>query len=340
MAILIVDNNNPTKYDSEILSTNPSGASESYLNMLAVELAKKDKVYFIQRHRKEFKVLNRIRYLPEDYDIRQLSNIENVILQRNLKSYENISYVFPKANVICWLHDFFETKANQNLNITHYESDITFVCLTNWHKNNIKLGYLNSGIKLKNKIEIIPHFISCKNEISLKTNMYDRDKVCFFSSGVKGLESSYRLFKKLQVGKPNLKFYFSSPSYDNVEYNFNDSSVINLGGISRDDILSHLSTSICLFAINFNYPETFGCIFKEANLVGTPVLTTPIGSAPEVLSDEQVIYPDKYSADLRGEKKFIETFNKWYFQNDRPLIYLEEKYTKENVLKLWRKIIK
>ena len=49
MNLLIVDNTNPFIYDSKILEKNPSGASESYLNMLAVELAKKHKVFFYSK---------------------------------------------------------------------------------------------------------------------------------------------------------------------------------------------------------------------------------------------------------------------------------------------------
>jgi len=340
MNLLIVDNTNPFIYDSKILEKNPSGASESYLNMLAVELAKKHKVFFIQRHRKSLELINNIRYLPEDYDIRQLENINNVLLQRNLLSLDSVRKVFPNANIFCWFHDFFGTKNFQNLDVKNYSSDIQFICLSNWHSKNIKQGFIEKGIKIKNKLNIIPHFIHSDKTNTFLKNKYNKDKVCFFSSRIKGIQTTYQLFKYLQKDKPNLKLYVGYHTYDKASFLFNDESVINLGGISRDEVLYHLSTSFCKLAINFTYPETFGCIFKEANLVGTPVLTTPLGALPEILSENQIVYPKKYSYDVRGETIFVDRFNDWYYNDNRPKVYLEEKYKKENVLKLWLKLMK
>ena len=340
MNLLIIDNTNPTIYDSQILEKNPSGASESYLNMLAVELAKKHKVFFIQRHRKELFLINNIRYLPEDYDIRQLENIQNVLFQRNLLSYKTIKKVFPNANIFCWLHDFFGTLNYQNLDTQDYSDDIQFICLSKWHSKNVKQGFIESGVKLKNKINIIPHFIENKKSDTYFKNSYNKNKVCFFSSKLKGIETTYQLFKHLQRDKPDLKLYVGYHSYSETSLLFNDESVINLGGIPRDEVMYHLSTSLCKLAVNFVYPETFGCVFKEANLVGTPVLTTPLGALPEILSENQIVYPKKYSYDVRGETIFINRFNDWYYNNNRPKVYLEERFKKENVLKLWIKLMK
>ena len=339
MNLLIIDMETQGEYDTETLAINPSGASESYLNNIAVNLAKDHKVFFIQRNRKELLLKNNIRYLPEDYDLKNLS-VDNVLLQRNLKMYPLIKRLFPKANIICWLHDFFETLNFQNIKHKDYCEDIQFICLSDWHKNNIKTNFIKEGIKLKNKIKIIHHLIDSPKVKDYLMNGVDKNKICFFSSHFKGLENSYKLFKHIQNDIPELKFYMGTPAYSNAKLNFNDESVIDLGGLPREKVLYHLSTSFCLFGINFAYPETFGCIFKEANLVGTPVLTTSIGATQEILTPEQVVKPILYSADLKGEQEFITRFKSWYYDNKRPIIQLENKFKKETIIEQWIKLLK
>ena len=52
MNLLIIDMETQGEYSTETLAINPSGASESYLNNIAVNIAKDHKVFFIQRNRK------------------------------------------------------------------------------------------------------------------------------------------------------------------------------------------------------------------------------------------------------------------------------------------------
>ncbi len=339
MNILIIDKETPQPYDSDYLDKNPCGASESYLHNLAVHLAKVHKVFFIQNKRTELQLKNNIRYLPENYNLRDLS-VDNILLQRNLKFYPLVKDIFPNANIMCWLHDFYETKNFENMNNEHYGEDIQFICVSDWHKNNIKSNFIKDGIKLKNKIKVIYHLIDSPKEKDYLNNRFDKNKVCFFSSHFKGLENSYKLFKYLQNDIPELKFYMGSPSYSNVQLSIKDDSVIDLIGLPRERVLYHLSTSFCLLGINFTYPETFGCIFKEANMVGTPVLTTPIGATKEILSPEQIVIPEPYSADLKGEQEYINRFKKWYFKDERPIMKLEKEFRKENILGKWIKLMK
>lgn len=339
MNILIIDKETPQPYDSDYLDKNPCGASESYLHNLAVHLSKVHKVFFIQNKRTELQLKNNIRYLPENYNLRDLS-VDNILLQRNLRYYPLVKDIFPKANIMCWLHDFYETKNFENMNNKHYGEDIQFICVSDWHKNNIKSNFIKDGIKLKNKIKVIYHLIDSPKEKDYLNNRFDKNKVCFFSSHFKGLENSYKLFKYLQNDIPELKFYMGSPSYSNVQLSIKDDSVIDLIGLPREQVLYHLSTSFCLLGINFTYPETFGCIFKEANMVGTPVLTTPIGATKEILSPEQIVIPEPYSADLKGEQEYINRFKKWYFKDERPIIKLEKEFRKENILGKWIKLMK
>lgn len=339
MNLLILDLETPQPYDSEFLDKNPSGASESYLHNLAVHLAKVHKIFFLQKGRKELLLKNNIRYLPDNYNLEDLK-VDNVLLQRNLKIYSYIKNIFPKANIMCWLHDFFETQNFAEMDNNDYSKDVKFICVSEWHKKNIQTNFIKQGIKLKNKIEVIYHLIDSPKEKDYLGNRFDKNKITFFSSHFKGLENSYKLFKHLQNDLPDLKFYIGSPSYSNVKLNINDDSVIDLIGLPREQVLYHLSTSFCLFGINFTYPETFGCIFKEANLVGTPVLTTPIGATKEILTPDQIVIPEPFSADLKGEQEFIRRFKDWYLNNKRPNIKLEKEFKKDKILGKWIKLMK
>ena len=250
MNLLIIDKETPQPYDSDFLDKNPCGASESYLHNLAVHLAKVHKVFFIQNKRTDLQLKNNIRYLPENYNLNDL-NVDNVLLQRNLKFYPLVKDVFPKANIICWLHDFYETVCFENMNKEDYEKDIQFVCVSDWHKNNIKSNFIKEGIKLKNKIKVIYHLIDSPKEKDYLNNTFNKNKICFFSSHFKGLENSYKLFKHLQLEIPDLKFYIGSPSYSDVKLNISDDTVVDLVGLPREQVLYHLSTSFCLLGINF-----------------------------------------------------------------------------------------
>jgi glycosyltransferase involved in cell wall biosynthesis len=47
----------------------------------------------------------------------------------------------------------------------------------------------------------------------------------------------------------------------------------------------HLLRGACALLLPINWPEPFGMVFIEALACGTPVLTRPLGAAPEVIED-------------------------------------------------------
>jgi hypothetical protein len=116
--VLFLDGVCPYVYDFKYLKTNPSGASESYLNMLARALYLKGKceVYIFQHNRKKPDLQHGIKYIGFD-DLENLNknNIDAVIVQRHTGTIPFAKKEFKNAKIVLWSHDFFESTSFYDL---------------------------------------------------------------------------------------------------------------------------------------------------------------------------------------------------------------------------------
>ena len=98
------------------------------------------------------------------------------------------------------------------------------------------------------------------------------------------MEFTLGIYEHLIRYNPKFKLYIGNPTYDqNYEFENSKDVVINLGNITRDEVCNHLQSSLCALHLNRDYPETFGCVNAEANLMKTPVLCYDIGASKEIL---------------------------------------------------------
>jgi glycosyltransferase involved in cell wall biosynthesis len=102
-----------------------------------------------------------------------------------------------------------------------------------------------------------------------------------------------------------------------------------------------MKESLCCLHLNKEYPETFGCVNAESNLMGTPVLAYNLGATPEILDlpfvYDQILEPYQYRVDPNEITLIIKTLLSW--QKDRPDVKLNPRLNKEKIVKKWIEII-
>ena len=340
--ILFFDAVAPYEYNFEILESKGLGASESYLLSVANKLKSKYDVdissskvkYNYTQNDIVFKKLH-LNNLSSNYDI--------IIIQRDPHNFKILKESYPDAKFIIWLHDFYESSVWSSLTTDELQyicDNSTLLCVSDWHKNNfitnLKLR------KVKNpKVKFIHFFIDDKKEVSKKPIAIDKNKLCFFSASHKGLDFTLRIFEQLYKINPKFKLYVGNPTYDTKnEFKDANGSIINLKNQTRDQVLYHMKGSLATIHLNKDYPETFGCVNAESNLVGTPVLAYDLGATKEILFDaeKQLVKKNPYRVDLKEVTTIVETILNWY-KGDRPVVKLNPLFNKEKIIKQWIEIL-
>ena len=339
--ILFFDAVAPYEYNFDILNKKGLGASESYLLSVANELKKNFDVDISGS-----KV--RYNYTQNDIVFKQLSldalddNYNTIIIQRNPQNLKILKSKYPKARFIIWLHDFFESSvwgSLSNHDLQYIVDNTTLLCVSNWHKENFLINLKLRNIK-NPKVEFIHFFIEDKKDISKLPIDYDKNKLCFFSAGHKGLEFTLNIFNHLLQINPKFKLYIGNPTYDQKNQFKKNDGIVNLHNQTRDQVLWHMRGSLATLHLNKEYPETFGCVNAESNLVGTPVLAYDLGATKEVLFDanKQLINPNFYRVDKHNLTTITETIFSWYNGN-RPEVKLNPIFNKQKITKKWIDLI-
>ena len=336
--ILFFDAVAPYEYNFDILNKKGLGASESYLLAVANELKKNFDVDIAGS-----KV--RYNYTQNDIVFKQLSldalddNYNTIIIQRNPNNLKVLKNKYPKAKFIIWLHDFYESSiwaSISNHDLQYIIDNAQLICVSNWHKQNYLINFKYRKIK-NPKVDFIHFFIEDKKNIAELPIDYDKNKLCFFSAGHKGLEFTLGIYEHLVRYNPNFKLYIGNPTYDQKNDFKKNDNIVNLKNQTRDQVLWHMKGSLATLHLNKDYPETFGCVNAEANLMNTPVLCFDIGASKEILyapfTTKQIITPNQYRVDLNNLVHITETIFNW--RNKYPTILPNPILDKKNILEKW-----
>tara|TARA_R100000664_G_C2757172_1_gene145285 strand:+ start:406 stop:1440 length:1035 start_codon:yes stop_codon:yes gene_type:complete len=340
--ILFFDAVAPYEYNYHILQKKGLGASESYLLAVANELKKNFDVdiattfvkYNYTQNDIVFKKLN-LNDLGDNYDI--------IFIQRNPQNLKILKEKYPNAKFFIWLHDFFESSIWASLpqhDLQYICDHTTLLCVSEWHRNNFKINLLLRKIN-DPKIEFIHFFIDDDLKLAESNIKVDPNKLCFFSAGHKGLEFTLKIFEHLYRMNNEFKLYIGNPTYDqDYKFDNNNGSIVNLKNQPRNRVLWHMKGSLATLHLNDVYPETFGCVNAESNMVGTPVLCFDIGATKEILynPNEQLIQPNPHRVDLHNLTYITEKIMSWK-NGFRPEVKLNPKFHKEIIMKKWIEIL-
>ena len=341
--ILFIDPVAPYEYNPYITNTKGIGASEQYLMFIAEELAKNHDVYIAQKHILEVKEMLGVNYIPFS-QVEEEKYFDTIIIQRHPFLMGELKRKFPKARIMIFMHDFFESSVWGSLSkkeLSEIANNVEFICVSKWAKRNLEVNFLERGIK-NAKIHWNYFFIPIPNFTPIE---YDRNKLCFFSAGHKGLDLTIKVFNHLCDINPDFRLYIANPTYDQL-YQFDikhKDKIINLGNITRANVMKHLESSLCALHLNNVYPETFGCVNAEAHAVGVPVLCYDLGATYNVLYSDlnikanEFVKSDYYRVDLHNLHKITETIFSWY--KKRPEIEQNPKLDKNIIMANWERIL-
>ena len=276
--IAFLDTNTPGGWEAETVGSKKVGATE--VTAARQGLALRDifnyEVSYIQRLRKTSCDLSGIKYLNYNSAREYLS--PNYIIMLKSLWHEDVDYVrdaFPGSKLIWWNKmDLPYTQGSykgfegvlERLDGFVHNSAYTL----NEYSPYIPNGKPNTYIY--NNVE----------DYSILDKNRDLNRLMYASHASKGLEKTVDMFKRLKAKLPKLNFAACS-AYDNIS----DSEYVeNLGKLSIPDLYSELSGSLCLFFLQGPKErfagESFGVVFVDAMMNGTPIITNNLGAASEI----------------------------------------------------------
>lgn len=218
-----------------------------------------------------------------------------LIVLRDPKAAVKLAHQFPRAKLLIWMHDLIEPGKGRALRLRSYreflgDRNATIVAVSDFHKRQIDAALTDPSqpVNTPRPRTVRIYNPVCWTPPSTVQGKVDINQLIFFSTPVKGLEFAIFIFRSLRRRWPDLRLLVANPGYasgltSGIE------GIVNLGPLPQSEVLAHVSTSLCTFCPNFEYPETFGLVLGESNAVGTPVIAHPIGAAGEVVGDSRQI---------------------------------------------------
>ena len=271
MRVLIFDPITPKPYSLQTLKCEPMGGTEATVVRVAEHL---DGVV-VQHNR--FKDEGRYRSTVSSLDPTHL-----IILRAPELAVQLIDQ-YPKAQRFLWLHDLPSEELRQHGALLA-NLGITIVCISDFQATEVRLKLSSLPEGQRPKIRRIYNPVDVP-DLESGVKGFDSNKLVFFSSPHKGLDYLLYVFSYLHRINKHLRLYVANPGYY-VKPFAEQPGVINLGSVPHHVIIEHVRAALCTFYPNYIRPETFGLALAESNALGTPVITHPIGAAPELLLDK------------------------------------------------------
>lgn len=329
--LLFIDPVCPREYDPRNIEQPGIGGTEKTMVLLAEGLAKTGIIVVIEQHNRKEDYVSSITYTGRF----EGKNPKWVVVLRDPNALINARKRFPHSKIYLFSHDVAgKFLTNAYTTGVFRESRCTAnVCVSQWHRIQTVEALKSVGYHGEFRCRSIYNPIS--NELTKDDTEYDKNKLMWLASPQKGLDRAYQIFKVLLGLNPNFKLYVTNPGYmgDQLADETIKENVINLGTIPHNKVIQHLRSSLCLFYPNSVFPETFGKIMAEANSVGTPVLTSPIGASREVLDS----HPDQI-VDCRDTEVVTRRVLKWY-DGARPIVRGRPQFKLSNVVRDWTNLL-
>lgn len=325
-SILFYDENSPSSYDYETSLQKGLGGVESTVIRIAQELGKTTPIVVAAKNRQAISSSKNVHYMPITPFLLTL-DWHAVICLRSLSSAFQIRKANPKVPIWVWFHDFIKIDLFPHLK-EMAEQKIGAIVISDFQQKQLLDLFLLDPFfnhppvfkRIYNPIDdsLVPEKIP-----------FDPYKLLFSSSPHKGLKETLEVFKALRNVDNHFRLYVTNPGYYRPEIPSQEGVVFLT--LSHFDNIKLMRESLALFQLNAVYPETFGLVLAEANAIGTPILTHPLGAAPEILTQEQLINTADTSA-------VIARITKW--QQKRPQVRLEEKFRLSCVIQDWKELLK
>lgn len=276
-----------------------------------------------------------------------------IVVQRRIADAWAIRKKNRGARIVVWYHDWYCLRGVQpagpayrtvaknifksNLRaVMHLLGRIDVVAVSETHKEAID-GYFRwtvlSGRVARSSSFCQVIYNPVSKDIERPEDIaFDRNKLIFFSAPWKGLSVVKQAFARLNQRIPELRLYVASPSYG---YEGQDEqapdNVIELGCLTHAELTRHVAGALCVFYPARVIPETFGLVFVESHALGTPVLAHPFGSAPEMLTAQELV-------DSADHQQIFEKISAWR-EGRRPVVSAQARFTRSQVMARWARVL-
>lgn len=326
--ILFYDPSSPKGYDHESLQNESLGGTEGTVIRIVEKLGEKHTVVLAERKRTTASTSKNVQYIPFSPFLLSMQ-WQAVIVLRNLDTVIHVRDALPDTPVWLWAHDLVDIRF---LPFIHKlkKKNIGMIMVSEWHKQQLKdLHLVDPMIPEFPRIEVIYNPID--DTLIPDNTTVNKTKLLFPSSSYKGLDNTIRVFKKLHELHPDFELVITNPSYHETKVAQMD-GVHYLGSQTHARNIQEMRSSLAVFQVNHEVPETFGLVFAEANAVGTPVLAHPFGAAKEVLTSPTQL------VNTYDRPAVIEKIIDWRF-NGRPKVDIPNKFRLSEVIKAWENLL-
>ena len=322
--ILFYDPSSPRGYDHESLLNDSLGGTEGTVLRIAEKLSENHTIVVSERTKTTISISKKVQYIPYSPFLLKMP-WHAVIVLRNLDSVIQMREALPNTPVWLWAHDLVDTRFLPYIHKLK-KKNIGLITVSEFHKQSLEdLRLIDPLIPEFPTIKIIYNPID--DNLKPDDTPVNKTKLLFPSSSYKGLDNTIRVFKMLRESHPDFELVITNPSYHETKVAMTD-GVHYLGALNHGKNIQEMRSSLAVFQMNHEVPETFGLVFAEANAVGTPVLTHPFGAAKEVLtSQDQLI-------NTYDRQAVIQKILDWRF-NKRPQVNIPENFRLSHVIEEW-----
>ena len=332
--ILFIDMVCPKPYSNMTLEKEPLGGTEATVVRVAEALGKTiEDVVVVQHCRKSPRASNNVIYMPLNFlEINKVAPT-HIIAIRSAASLPVVHEKWPNTKKFLWMHDIPTSKLLLDIPVLE-ECRATILVVSEYHKTNVCSMILSNIEEKARKNVLVKRVYNPIDDTLLPDGTkYDKHKLLFLSSPVKGLDNTLACFNRLHVDNNRYKLFVANPGYFEDAVVKQDGVTV-LGALPHPEVMRHVREAMCVFYPNTVFPETFGLVMAEANAVGTPVIAHDFGAANEVTTKGmgQVF-------DCRDELEVCRRVNMW-LTDGRPEVSLDDKFRMRNVVEDWKGILK
>ncbi len=327
--VLFIDNTYREPYQVSTLDTQAIGGTESSVIKTALILSKVYRVFVAQKFRTEYCSENdNLQFISKKH-INKITP-DFIVVLRKFPLLKSLKKQFPKSKLFLWIHTYKNTEyAFKRIGLN--KTNTTIICNSKTHclhtEKLLNRTLLGKTYSLLLKPTLVTYCYNPVENPKLDCNKKDLNKLLFFSSPNKGLKQITDCFLQINKEIPDLKLYIANPGYKkggNINYNAN---VTILGSLPYKKMMKHVCKSLCVFYPQDSFSETFGLIYAEANAHGTAVLAHDIGSAKEILCNDNKLI------DANNYQEIIQTIKEW--QLNYPKITYNKLLSDEAILRQW-----
>jgi glycosyltransferase involved in cell wall biosynthesis len=346
MRLAFLDGASPGPYDAESLRTGGSriGGAESTLARVALALSKWHEVAVVQTIRTEDHAASGgIPWLSLHAGRSTLKAAEFVVVQRRVVDALRVRLLNRHCRLAVWYHDWYDGHPtslrarfkNESRALLHVLTQAEVIAVSNTHMQQLCLALQNTLAwrvfsRLTPRARFIYNPLSEDITSQARPGDYDPNKLLYFSAPWKGIATVVENFQFVKRKIPGIKLYIASPGYDPAS-GHDDPDIINLGTLHHRDLTQHIANAMCVFYPANEVPETFGLVFVESHALGTPVLAHPFGSAPEMLTQDELV-------DAKDQQGVFHKIALWR-SGHRPVVNINPACTMQAVVEEWKQML-